>query len=60
MSLNSGNYDKWVASGEDNNYLPHWIKKAGYRAECELPKTSQNARHRDGKMLAEKGMLSSN
>ncbi|KAJ3526385.1 hypothetical protein NM208_g11212 [Fusarium decemcellulare] len=28
-----GNYDKWRLSGEDNNYLPHWVKTAGYRAE---------------------------
>ena len=29
-----GNYDKWMAAGEDQNYLPHWIKDGGYRAEC--------------------------
>ncbi|KAK8135137.1 hypothetical protein PG984_007149 [Apiospora sp. TS-2023a] len=28
-----GNYDKWRLAGEDKNYLPHWIKKAGYKAE---------------------------
>ncbi|KAH7324252.1 arylsulfatase [Stachybotrys elegans] len=28
-----GNYDKWRLAGEDLNYLPHWIKKAGYKAE---------------------------
>ncbi|KAI1860469.1 hypothetical protein JX265_009868 [Neoarthrinium moseri] len=28
-----GNYDKWLRSGEDHDYLPHWITKAGYRAE---------------------------
>ncbi|KAH8666238.1 arylsulfatase [Ilyonectria robusta] len=28
-----GNYDKWRLAGEDLNYLPHWIKEAGYRAE---------------------------
>ncbi|KAL8386854.1 hypothetical protein RB595_010342 [Gaeumannomyces hyphopodioides] len=28
-----GNYDKWTISGLDNDYLPHWLKKAGYRAE---------------------------
>ena len=30
----SGNYDKWVYAGEDNDYLPHWLGKAGYRTEC--------------------------
>ncbi|KAI8631874.1 arylsulfatase [Xylariaceae sp. FL1651] len=29
-----GNYDKWVASGQDKNYLPHWLVDAGYNAEC--------------------------
>ncbi|KAI1334918.1 arylsulfatase [Xylariaceae sp. FL0016] len=28
-----GNYDKFVASGENENYLPHWMKAAGYRTE---------------------------
>ncbi|KAI0021148.1 arylsulfatase [Xylariomycetidae sp. FL0641] len=28
-----GNFDKWVMAGENENYLPHWIKAAGYRAE---------------------------
>ncbi|KAI1171282.1 arylsulfatase [Nemania sp. FL0916] len=28
-----GNYDKWVASGQDKNYLPHWLVSAGYNAE---------------------------
>ncbi|PVI05728.1 arylsulfatase [Periconia macrospinosa] len=28
-----GNYDKWRIAKEDLNYLPHWIKKAGYQAE---------------------------
>ncbi|PVI02577.1 arylsulfatase [Periconia macrospinosa] len=28
-----GNYDKWVVAGLDEDYLPHWLKKAGYRAE---------------------------
>ncbi|KAM0330747.1 hypothetical protein ACHAQA_003700 [Verticillium albo-atrum] len=28
-----GNYDKFVASGQDEDYLPHWLKKAGYRTE---------------------------
>jgi hypothetical protein len=30
----SGNYDKWRLAKEDRNYLPHWIKQAGYKAEC--------------------------
>ncbi|KAF3811691.1 Extracellular sulfatase SULF-1-like [Colletotrichum gloeosporioides] len=25
-----GSYDKWTLAGEDNDYLPHWLKKAGY------------------------------
>lgn len=32
----SGSYNKWVASGQDQNYLPHWLNKAGYRTECEF------------------------
>ncbi|KAH7411555.1 arylsulfatase [Phaeosphaeria sp. MPI-PUGE-AT-0046c] len=28
-----GNYDKWRIAGEDREYMPHWIKKAGYKAE---------------------------
>ncbi|EHA57799.1 arylsulfatase [Pyricularia oryzae 70-15] len=28
-----GSYDKWLAAGLDEDYLPHWIKKAGYKAE---------------------------
>ncbi|KAJ0109320.1 arylsulfatase [Diaporthe amygdali] len=28
-----GNYDKFVLSGENNDYLPFWLKSAGYRAE---------------------------
>ncbi|ROW11775.1 hypothetical protein VPNG_04939 [Cytospora leucostoma] len=28
-----GAYNKWVLSGQDNNYLPHWLKAAGYRTE---------------------------
>ncbi|KAK6858094.1 hypothetical protein PG995_005793 [Apiospora arundinis] len=28
-----GNYDKWHQAGLDEDYLPHWLKKAGYRAE---------------------------
>lgn len=29
-----GNYDKWRLSGEDKDYLPFWLKRAGYRTEC--------------------------
>ncbi|KAK8137013.1 arylsulfatase [Apiospora sp. TS-2023a] len=28
-----GNYDKWHQAGLDEDYLPHWLKKAGYKAE---------------------------
>ncbi|RFN43342.1 arylsulfatase [Fusarium flagelliforme] len=28
-----GNYAKWVVAGEDNDYLPLWMSKAGYRNE---------------------------
>lgn len=35
MLLYSGNYDKWVQAGLDEEYLPHWLKKAGYKAECK-------------------------
>ncbi|KAK7959141.1 Arylsulfatase [Apiospora aurea] len=28
-----GNYDKWHMAGLDEDYLPHWLKKAGYKAE---------------------------
>ncbi|KAF5008055.1 hypothetical protein FDECE_5637 [Fusarium decemcellulare] len=28
-----GGYPKFVASGENDNYLPHWLGKAGYNAE---------------------------
>lgn len=31
----SGSYNKWVTSGMDNDYLPHWLNAAGYRTECE-------------------------
>ncbi|KAF3764116.1 alkaline phosphatase-like protein [Cryphonectria parasitica EP155] len=30
-----GAYNKWVLSEQDQNYLPHWMKKAGYRNECK-------------------------
>ncbi|KAK2759320.1 hypothetical protein FQN54_002798 [Arachnomyces sp. PD_36] len=28
-----GGYDKFRSSGENDNYLPHWLKDAGYRTE---------------------------
>ncbi|CAJ2504933.1 Uu.00g123270.m01.CDS01 [Anthostomella pinea] len=28
-----GSYNKWVLSGQDTNYLPHWLSAAGYRSE---------------------------
>ncbi|KAF2144358.1 uncharacterized protein K452DRAFT_344391 [Aplosporella prunicola CBS 121167] len=28
-----GGYGKFLKSAEDNNYLPHWLDKAGYRTE---------------------------
>ncbi|RMZ73629.1 arylsulfatase [Pyrenophora seminiperda CCB06] len=28
-----GNYDKWLASKQDEDYLPLWLKQAGYRTE---------------------------
>ncbi|KAI0491164.1 arylsulfatase [Xylaria cf. heliscus] len=28
-----GSYNKWVLSGQDKNYLPHWLNAAGYRTE---------------------------
>ncbi|KUI64363.1 Arylsulfatase [Cytospora mali] len=28
-----GAYNKWVLSGQDKDYLPHWLKAAGYRTE---------------------------
>lgn len=30
-----GNYDKFVASELDQDYLPHWMNAAGYRTECK-------------------------
>lgn len=35
FSLHSGAYNKWVLSGQDNDYLPHWLKAAGYKTECK-------------------------
>ncbi|KAI1846284.1 hypothetical protein JX265_010871 [Neoarthrinium moseri] len=29
----AGGYPKFVASGEDDDYLPHWLVQAGYQAE---------------------------
>ncbi|KAL2838572.1 alkaline phosphatase-like protein [Aspergillus pseudodeflectus] len=28
-----GDYDKWVLAGQDNEYLPQYMKQAGYRTE---------------------------
>ncbi|RYP92649.1 hypothetical protein DL770_001231 [Monosporascus sp. CRB-9-2] len=28
-----GSYNKWVKSGQDLDYLPHWLGAAGYRTE---------------------------
>ncbi|KAI0023751.1 arylsulfatase [Xylariomycetidae sp. FL0641] len=28
-----GNYDKWVLLGEDKDYLPYWLRSAGYKTE---------------------------
>ncbi|PSR75411.1 alkaline-phosphatase-like protein [Coniella lustricola] len=28
-----GSYNKWVLSGQDTDYLPHWMNAAGYRTE---------------------------
>lgn len=28
-----GGYDKFRLSGEDGDYLPHWLRRAGYRSE---------------------------
>lgn len=38
-----GSYDKWTLAGEDNDYLPHWLKKAGYRVECKKLGLSSSA-----------------
>ncbi|KAF4534980.1 Arylsulfatase [Lasiodiplodia theobromae] len=32
ISSPGGGYPKFVASGEDDDYLPHWLVKAGYSA----------------------------
>ncbi|PNY29948.1 Arylsulfatase [Tolypocladium capitatum] len=32
-----GNYAKWKASGQDEDYLPFWLNKAGYHTECKPP-----------------------
>jgi arylsulfatase A-like enzyme len=31
-----GNYDKFVISGQDTDYLPFWMRQAGYRTECKF------------------------
>ncbi|KAI1332943.1 arylsulfatase [Xylariaceae sp. FL0255] len=28
-----GSYNKWVESGQDKNYMPHWMNAAGYTTE---------------------------
>ncbi|KAI1125664.1 arylsulfatase [Nemania abortiva] len=28
-----GNYDKWLISGQNEDYLPHWLTAAGYNAD---------------------------
>ncbi|KAI0467011.1 alkaline-phosphatase-like protein [Xylaria cf. heliscus] len=33
VSAPGGNYDKWLISGENDNYLPHWLVAAGYNAD---------------------------
>ena len=33
-SKSSGNYEKFMLSGQVQDYIPHWMKKAGYRTEC--------------------------
>ncbi|EOD51599.1 putative arylsulfatase protein [Neofusicoccum parvum UCRNP2] len=33
-----GGYSKFLASGEDEDYLPHWLKNAGYQTEFPKPK----------------------
>ncbi|KAL4983178.1 alkaline phosphatase-like protein [Aspergillus falconensis] len=39
ISAPGGGYPKFVASGENNNYLPHWLAEAGYNAECNILST---------------------
>ncbi|KAI1824711.1 arylsulfatase [Xylaria intraflava] len=33
VSNPGGSYNKWVLSGQDKNYLPHWLHDAGYKTE---------------------------
>jgi N-acetylglucosamine-6-sulfatase len=33
VSAPGGNFDKWLVAGENEDYLPHWLVKAGYNAE---------------------------
>ncbi|KAI3339621.1 arylsulfatase [Ustulina deusta] len=33
VSAPGGNYDKWLISGQNQDYLPHWLTAAGYNAE---------------------------
>lgn len=44
QSIKRGSYNKWVLSGQDNNYLPHWLNAAGYRTECELNENLEQLR----------------
>ncbi|KND92030.1 Arylsulfatase [Tolypocladium ophioglossoides CBS 100239] len=32
-----GSYAQWLASGQDKDYLPFWLNKAGYHTECKFP-----------------------
>ncbi|RYC62613.1 hypothetical protein CHU98_g3596 [Xylaria longipes] len=31
VSAPGGNYDKWLISGQNEDYLPHWLTAAGYK-----------------------------
>ncbi|KAI0534000.1 arylsulfatase [Xylaria digitata] len=33
VSAPGGNYDKWLISGQNEDYLPYWLTAAGYNAE---------------------------
>lgn len=35
VSPPAGGYPKFVVTGEDDDYLPHWLTRAGYQAECK-------------------------
>ena len=32
--VDSGGYPKWLRTGEWKNYLPLWLKSAGYNTAC--------------------------